>query len=83
MCFRVEMLIEFRDFPAAMFDDSRILKQVNYMEFCQHLSAFNKRDPLKIQQLIKYSVMELRSVLKQDVMEAGLTRLRRRWSEVI
>ena len=45
--------------------------QVNYMEFCQHLSAFNKRDPLMIQQLIKYSVMELRSVLKQDVMEAG------------
>ena len=41
------------------------------MEFCQHLSAFNKRDPLMIQQLIKYSVMELRSVLKQDVMEAG------------
>lgn len=44
--------------------------EVNYMEFCQHLSAFNKRDPLMIQQLIKYSVMELRSVLKQDVMEA-------------
>ena len=41
------------------------------MEFCKHLSAFNKRDPLMIQQLIKYSVMELRSVLKKDVMEAG------------
>lgn len=43
---------------------------VDYMEFCQHLSTFNKRDPLMIQSMIKYSVMELRHVLKQDVMEA-------------
>lgn len=38
----------------------------------QHLSAFNKRDPLMIQSLIKYSVMELRRVLKKDVMEVTL-----------
>ena len=40
------------------------------MEFCQHLSNFDKRDPLMIQSLIKYSVMELRHLLKKDVLEA-------------
>lgn len=35
------------------------LCQVDYMEFCQHLSTFNKRDPMMIQSMIKYSVMEL------------------------
>jgi len=44
--------------------------EVDYMEFCQHLNTFNKRDPMMIQSMIKYSVMELRHVLKQDIMEA-------------
>ncbi|OLQ12191.1 Sodium channel protein type 11 subunit alpha [Symbiodinium microadriaticum] len=42
--------------------------EVSYVEFCQQLGNFRKRDPLMMNSLIRYSVMELRKLIRKDVM---------------
>ncbi|CAJ1362216.1 unnamed protein product [Effrenium voratum] len=48
--------------------DSESTQEVPYLEFCQHLGSFFKRDPVIMHSLVKYSVMELRKVVEQDVV---------------
>eukprot|EP00913_Durusdinium_trenchii_P034711 g32473.t1 len=49
--------------------DGNASEEVDYLEFCKHLSTFRKRDPVMMQSMMKYSVMELRHLLKQDIMQ--------------
>ncbi|CAK9115483.1 Sodium channel protein type 4 subunit alpha A (Voltage-gated sodium channel subunit alpha Nav1.4a) [Durusdinium trenchii] len=42
--------------------DSESTQEVSYLEFCQHLGSFFKRDPVIMHSLVKYSIMELRKV---------------------
>ncbi|CAE7193324.1 SMC3 [Symbiodinium sp. CCMP2592] len=42
--------------------------EVSYVEFCQQLGNFRKRDPLMMNSLIRYSVMEIRKLIRKDVM---------------
>ncbi|CAK9115481.1 unnamed protein product [Durusdinium trenchii] len=48
--------------------DSESTQEVSYLEFCQHLGSFFKRDPVIMHSLVKYSIMELRKVVEQDVL---------------
>ena len=59
-----------RDDMAMVFNvlDSESTQEVPYLEFCQHLGSFFKRDPVIMHSLVKYSVMELRKVVEQDVV---------------
>ena len=44
--------------------------EIDYMEFCKHLNTFQRRDPQMVQTMLKYSVMELRRLLKSDIKQA-------------
>ena len=37
--------------------------EVDYVEFCHHLGSLQKRDPLMISSLTRYSVLELRNLM--------------------
>jgi len=43
-------------------------QEVPYLELCQHLGSFFKRDPVIMQSLVRYSVMEVRKVLENEVV---------------
>ena len=43
-------------------------QEVSYLDFCQSISSFFKRDPVIMQSLIKFSVMEVRKILQEDVL---------------
>eukprot|EP00930_Biecheleria_cincta_P015471 TRINITY_DN12902_c0_g1_i1.p1 TRINITY_DN12902_c0_g1~~TRINITY_DN12902_c0_g1_i1.p1 ORF type:complete len:680 (-),score=103.34 TRINITY_DN12902_c0_g1_i1:130-2169(-) len=51
----------------AVLDEDRS-GEVSYLEFCQLLDSCSKRDPAMLQSVIKYSVMEVRNMLRDDVM---------------
>lgn len=42
--------------------------EVSYIEFCQHLASFWERDPIMLQSLVKYSIMEIRKVIGREIM---------------
>lgn len=48
--------------------DTGNTQEVPYLEFCQHLGNFFKRDPVIMHSLVKYSVMELRKLLEHDIL---------------
>lgn len=43
--------------------------EVSYIEFCQHLASFWERDPVMLQSLVKYSIMEIRKVMGREIMD--------------
>jgi len=43
--------------------------EVSYLEFCQHLGSFFERDPNVMHALVKYSIMELRKMVRSEVVE--------------
>ena len=43
--------------------------EVSYLEFCSNLGAFFRRDPVIMQSLVKYSVIEVRKILEQDILD--------------
>ena len=49
--------------------DSDDSQEVSYLEFCQNLGAFFRRDPVIMQSLVKYSVLEVRKILEKDVLD--------------
>ncbi|CAE7472753.1 Ca-alpha1D [Symbiodinium natans] len=49
--------------------DSNHSGEVDYVEFCQHLGNFRKRDQHMMPSLIKYSIMEIRQVIKRDIVQ--------------
>lgn len=49
--------------------DSDDSSEVSYLEFCQNLGSFFRRDPVIMQSLVKYSVLEVRKILERDVLE--------------
>lgn len=49
--------------------DSNRSGEVDYVEFCQHLGNFRKRDLHMMPSLIKYSIMEIRQVIKRDIVQ--------------
>lgn len=59
-----------RDDMATVFRvlDADSTEEVPYLEFCQHLGSFFKRDPVIMQSLVRYSVLEVRKLLERDVM---------------
>eukprot|EP00435_Cladocopium_sp_Y103_P047846 s453_g14.t1 len=44
--------------------------EVDYLEFCNLLGRCPKRDPMMLAAMTRYSVMELRKILQQDIVEA-------------
>jgi len=44
--------------------------EVSYIEFCQHLASFWERDPVMLQSLLKYSIMEIRKVIGDEIVSA-------------
>ncbi len=49
--------------------DTDFNHEVPYLELCQHLGSFFKRDPVIMQSLVRYSVMEVRKVLENEVVD--------------
>jgi len=45
-----------------------VSQEVSYLDFCQSISSFFKRDPVIMQSLIKFSVMEVRKILQEEVL---------------
>ena len=43
-------------------------EQLSYTELVETLSAFQLRDPVMMQSFLKYSVMEVRKILKEEVL---------------
>lgn len=43
--------------------------EVDYLEFCNLLGRCPKRDPMMLAAMTRYSVMELRKILQQDILE--------------
>lgn len=43
--------------------------EVSYLEFCKHLGSFFERDPKIIGSVVKYSMMEIKQVVKEEVMD--------------
>lgn len=48
--------------------DSDDSGEVSYFEFCQHLGSFLERDPVVMHSLVKFSIMELRKLMKEDAL---------------
>ena len=48
--------------------DSDDSGEVSYLEFCQHLGSFSARDPVVMHSLVKFSIMELRKWMVQEMM---------------
>ncbi|CAJ1335031.1 unnamed protein product, partial [Effrenium voratum] len=48
--------------------DSDSSGEVSYVEFCQQLGTCRKRDPVMMNSLIKYSIMELRKLVQTEVL---------------
>ncbi|CAE7945113.1 glpV, partial [Symbiodinium necroappetens] len=42
--------------------------EVSYLEFCSSLGTFFKREPIIMHSLVRYSVMEIRKILRQEVL---------------
>lgn len=42
--------------------------EVSYLEFCQLLDSCTRRDPAMLQSIIKYSVMEVRNMVRDEVI---------------
>lgn len=49
-------------------DDDRS-GEVSYYEFCKHLGSFFERDPKIVNSVVKYSMMEIRQVIKEEVVD--------------
>eukprot|EP00438_Fugacium_kawagutii_P017675 Skav211272 [mRNA] locus=scaffold2429:31143:33260:+ [translate_table: standard] len=49
--------------------DTGKTREIPYVEFCQHLGNFFRRDPVIMHSLVKYSVMEVRELLKRDILQ--------------
>ena len=47
--------------------------EVSYLEFCSSLGNFFKREPIIMHSLVRYSVMEIRKILRQEVGSSKLT----------
>ncbi|CAE7224153.1 Scn5a, partial [Symbiodinium pilosum] len=45
-----------------------VTDEVSYLDFCKSLSSFVKRDPIIMQSLVKFSVMEVRKILREEVL---------------
>mmetsp|Transcript_19798 Transcript_19798/g.46198 ORF Transcript_19798/g.46198 Transcript_19798/m.46198 type:complete len:650 (-) Transcript_19798:195-2144(-) len=60
-----------RDDVASIFEvlDTDSSGEVSYLEFCQHLGSFFERDPNVMNALVKYSILELKKVLKSEISE--------------
>lgn len=42
--------------------------EVSYLEFCKHLGSFFERDPKIVGSLVKYSMIEVRQVIKEEAI---------------
>lgn len=49
--------------------DSDSSGEVSYLEFCQNIGGFLKRDPIIMHSLVHYSVLELRKLIRDEVMQ--------------
>ena len=49
--------------------DTGNTQEIQYLDLCQHLGNFFKRDPVIMHSLVKYSVMECRKLLEHDIKE--------------
>ena len=45
-------------------------EEVSYLDLCQSISSFFKRDPIIMQSLVKFSIQEVRKILREEVLVA-------------